>query len=92
MNYALKLGFAAALLASATGCFPTIRTVTAQTWDGDGKGVYIGYWEGIASPFAGPGDGHIQWCSIQPDNSLSCKDQESIDTLLDHKNKYKKQK
>jgi hypothetical protein len=90
MNGMLRLGLAAAVLASTTGCFPTIRSITAQTWDGDGKGVYVAYWEGIASPFAGPGDGHVSWCTLNADNSLSCTKQESVDSLLDRKYKAAK--
>lgn len=75
---------AMALMITGTGCATKIRNITAETWEANGKGVYIGYWEGTCKVLLGcnAGDGHVKWCTIQADNSLTCVEQDSVNTLL----------
>lgn len=71
----------------STGCSVTIRNITAQSWDGDGKGVYVGYWEGVCKPIVGcgTGDGRIKWCKIDETNHLICEEQMEVFNLLQAK-------
>lgn len=72
-----------------TACTTTIRNITAQAWRDDGNALYVGYWEGDCKPIlgCGVGNGKVQLCTLQPDNSLACSDQESVNVLLATKNK-----
>lgn len=89
MQTIAKIALPALLLGFGVGCTTTIRNLTAETWDGDGKGVYIAYWEGTCKPFLGcdAGDGKVMWCTIGADNGLSCVPQESANAVLSKKNK-----
>jgi hypothetical protein len=80
-----KLTLLAALLVAASGCATKVRTVTANGLTKDG--VYVGYWEGTCYPFlgCGIGDGKVTFCTLNADNSLTCTEQTSVDTLLARK-------
>lgn len=85
MNKLFVLGLV--LLTTGTGCATQIRRVTAQGWDEAGEntsGVYVAYWEGTCKQMLGcnAGDGFMQWCALQADNSLVCTPQESVNALL----------
>lgn len=68
----------------ASGC-TTIRTVSSAGYTS--QGVYVGYWEGECKPIlgCGIGDGKVQYCKVEDDNSLSCTEQTEISALLARK-------
>lgn len=78
---------AAAVLFLLTGCSQQIRNLTTTYWTSEG--LYVGYWEGTCKPLLGCdlGNGHVQWCSLGADNSLSCQRQDEVSALLDRKAK-----
>ena len=69
-------------------CSTTIRNVTSTYWTGDG--LYAAYWEGDCKPVlgCGIGDGKVQWCKLQEDNSLVCVEQPAMSAVLDRKSKF----
>ena len=67
------------LLGLGAGC-TTYRTITAQSWWGDGSGVYAAYWEGKQMSI---GDTKVVWCKLHDDdNSLGCLNQAEAETVL----------
>lgn len=78
-----------ALWATTLGGCTLVRTITAQTWWGDGSGVYIAYWEGTGM---GKGDSKVIWCRIHKDNSLGCKNQADAEAKLNIRGRDKAEK
>lgn len=74
------------------GCATTKRSLTNTMWNdapaGDGKALYLSYWEGSCGgafhPFGGcsSGESHVRFCSIESDNSMKCEDQSEMDKIL----------
>lgn len=63
--------------ALATGCGSTVRAVThVATWQGSaGEYMYIAYAENNDVS-------KVQLCTINNDNSITCKDQAAVNKLL----------
>lgn len=74
---------AVALLTSACA---TIRTVSSSEMTSDA--IYVGYWEGDCKPIlgCGTGDGKVQHCRVNADNSLTCTEQTEVSALLSRSN------
>ena len=60
----------------------TLRTVTAAGKTSDS--LYVAYWEGNCKPVlgCGIGDGKVQHCVVEADNSLTCTEQTEVSALL----------
>lgn len=69
------LAFSAVLLAAATGCGPQIRYVTATHWHTDAAG-FVAYTQ---RPQV---EAHVLLCSVNADNTPSCRPQPAVDALL----------
>lgn len=82
MRSILTIGLLATGLAASTACTTTIRNISHGIYTENG--AYIGYWEGVCKPIlgCGVGDGKVQYCKLQPDNSLQCEEQTEVSALL----------
>lgn len=85
-NTRLMLMVAATLSISA-GCATKVRNLTASSWSSEG--MYVAYWEGTCKALLGCdlGDGKLQWCTLNEDNSLTCAEQTEVSALLARKAK-----
>lgn len=78
----LLLAGMASLAFAASGCAPTIRSVThMSTWKGgNGPYIYIGYAENSDVS-------KLKRCAVNADNTMTCAEEDDVNKLLNNKDK-----